>query len=63
MTTAELLKRDGMNVRKYRLRESIAQDRARKNIALAREEGLNDGEIRAALGFTVAEYNQLRGTA
>lgn len=62
-TPAELLQRSGKNIRKYRLRTAINEDRARKEIAQARKEGLNDCEIREALGFTVAEYNQLRGVA
>lgn len=62
-TTEELLQRSGKNIRKYRLRTAINEDRARKEIGLARQEGMNDCEIRAALGFTVAEMRQLLGIA
>lgn len=63
MTTEELLQRSGKQIRKYRLRTAINEDRARAEIVLAREEGMNDTEIRAALGFSVEEYRQLRGVA
>lgn len=52
-----------MNIRKYRSRLAINEDRARAEIVAARREGLNDTEIRSALGFSVEEYRQLRGIA
>lgn len=62
-TTAECLGQSGRNIRKYRLRTAINEDRARKEIALAREEGMNDCEIRAALGFSMEDFGQLLGIA
>lgn len=57
------LREAGKNIRKYRTRVAINEDRARDWIRLARAEGRNDTEIRKALGFSVAEYRQLRGVA
>lgn len=62
-TTADCLAQSGKNIRKYRLRTAVNEGRARKEIALAREEGMNDTEIRRALGFSVADYKQLIGNA
>ena len=61
--TLESLRESGKNVRKYRLRTALNEGRARDWVELAKEEGLNDHEIREALGFTVAEYTQLVGVA
>ena len=61
--TADALKAAGMQVRKYRLRTAICEDRARDWIRLAREEGMNDTEIISALGCSTQEFRELMGIA
>lgn len=57
------LRESGKQIRKFKSRLAINQDRARAWIKAAHEEGLNDTELRAALGFSMAEFRQLIGTA
>lgn len=63
MSTVESLRKSGRNVRKYRLRTAICEDRARDWIRLAREEGMNDTEIISALGCSTQEFRELMGIA
>ena len=61
--TVNGLRQSGKMLRKIQSRMAINQDRARNWIRLAREQGLNDTEIRAELGMSMDEYRQLRGIA
>lgn len=53
----------GMNIRKYRLRLAVNEDRARAWASAAIKDGCTEQECADALGMTLEQCRQLRGTA